>query len=113
MLRAAPKWPPARLKCDPRRLCAIRHPTSGSALTNDSIRCAGYERPGYSPECQSVLSAKCLMEHSSMSSEYPGGRNELSQSSPKRALTAFISRQTETNTKTSSSPETLLPKKCP
>src|SRR5215470_5998343 len=44
---------------------------------------------GYSPECQSVLSAKCLTEHSSMSSEYPGGRNELSQSSPKRVLTAF------------------------
>src|SRR5262245_6086985 len=68
---------------------------------------------GYSPECQSVLSAKCLTEHSSMSSEYPGGRNELSQSSPKCVLTAFRSRQTETNRKTSSSSETLLPKKCP
>jgi hypothetical protein len=32
-----------------------------------------YQRRGYSPECQSVLSAKCLTEHSSMSSEYPAG----------------------------------------
>src|SRR5262249_13911288 len=71
----------------------------------NSLNCA-------SPECQSVLSAKCLTEHSSMSSEYPGRRNELSQSSPKRVLTAFRSRQTETNRKTSSSSETLLPKKC-
>src|ERR1051326_425744 len=73
----------------------------------------GTLRRGYSPECQSVLSAKCLTEHSSISSEYPAGRNELSQSSPKRVLTAFRSRQTETNRKTSSSSETLLPKKCP
>src|SRR5262245_14379271 len=84
-----------------------------SALCQKRTYAPQHKRRGYSPKCQSALSAKCLTEHSSMRSEYPGGRNELSQSSPKRVLTAFRLRQTETNRKTSSSSETLLPKKCP
>src|SRR5262249_699484 len=96
----------SRNECPSSSPSGLAHRCPNDLLGQNSLDCA-------SPECQSVLSAKCLTEHSSMSSEYPGGRNELSQSSPKRVLTAFRSRQTETKRKTSSSSETLFPKKCP